>query len=241
MSEAFDLLGVPRQGGVLIVADHAANHVPNDLTLGIDPRLLNEHIGYDIGVAAVARHIVADFGFVAFMGAHSRLVADLNRDADDPGAIPHESDGHVIPGNAMDGRGRAERLSRFHTPYHNALAALLVEQRPALILSLHSFTPRLASDPHQQRPWDVGVLYNDYEQASRLGIDLLRAAGLIVGDQLPYSGKLLNATMNRHAEANGIAYWGIEMRQDKVAEDDGQRLFASIIGTACVNIVERLA
>jgi len=241
MNNAFELLGDPCQGGVLIVADHASNHVPNDVMLGVDPRLLNEHIGYDIGVGAVARHMVADFGFAAFMGAHSRLVADLNRDAHDPGAIPHESDGHVVPGNALDSKGRAERLARFHTPYHEALATLLADRRPALILSLHSFTPSLAADPHKLRPWDVGVLYNDYEKASRLGIELLRAAGLIVGDQLPYSGKLLNATMNRHAEANGIAYWGIEMRQDKVAEAEGQRRFAFIIGNACVNIVEQLA
>ena len=41
---------------------------------------------------------------------------------------------------------------------------------------------------------------------------------MIVGDQLPYSGKLLNATMNRHAESNGIPYVGIEMRQDLVGD-----------------------
>jgi predicted N-formylglutamate amidohydrolase len=58
---------------------------------------------------------------------------------------------------------------------------------------------------------------------------MLRAAGLNVGDQLPYSGKLLNATMNRHAEGNGIPYLGVEMRQDLVSDTAGQARFAAIL------------
>jgi predicted N-formylglutamate amidohydrolase len=54
-----------------------------------------------------------------------------------------------------------------------------------------------------------------------VAIPALDAAGVIVGDQLPYSGKLLNATMNRHGEANGIAYLGIEMRQDLISDTAG--------------------
>jgi predicted N-formylglutamate amidohydrolase len=32
---------------------------------------------------------------------------------------------------------------------------------------------------------------------------------------------VLNATMNRHGEANAIAYLGIEMRQDLIADEAG--------------------
>ena len=98
------------------------------------------------------------------------------------------------------------------------------------ILSVHSFTPKLASNPDQQRPWEIGILYGEDDRAARIAIPLLEAAGLIVGDQQPYSGKLLNATMNRHAEANGIPYLGIEMRQDLVADPAGQRRFADLLG-----------
>ncbi|MBU0792860.1 MAG: N-formylglutamate amidohydrolase, partial [Alphaproteobacteria bacterium] len=55
-------------------------------------------------------------------------------------------------------------------------------------------------------------------------------AGLIVGDQQPYSGKLLNATMNRHAEAHGRPYLGVEMRQDLVSDAAGQARLAAILG-----------
>ena len=61
----------------------------------------------------------------------------------------------------------------------------------------------------------------------------MRDEGLNVGDQLPYSGKLLNATMNRHAEANGIAYIGIEMRQDLARDEAGQTLFAERLARMC--------
>ena len=70
------------------------------------------------------------------------------------------------------------------------------------------------------------MLYNEDERGARLAIPLLEAEGLIVGDQQPYSGKLLNATMNRHAEAHGRAYFGIEVRQDLIADDRGQAEWA---------------
>src|SRR3546814_9145245 len=59
--------------------------------------------------------------------------------------------------------------------------------------------------PDEHRPWQVGVLYNQDDRGARFTIPLLEAEGLNVGDQEPYSGKLLNATMNRHAEELGRA------------------------------------
>jgi hypothetical protein len=108
----------------------------------------------------------------------------------------------------------------------DALAALLDAAPPALVLSLHSFTPSLRSAPEEARPWQVGVLYNEDDRAARLAIPLLEAEGLIVGDQQPYSGKLLNATMNRHAEAHGRPYFGIEIRQDLIGDEAGQAEWA---------------
>jgi len=223
--EAFRIVDTPKFGGVLVVSDHASNRVPDDIDLGIDPTLLNEHIAVDIGVAAVAEMMAERPGTAAFLANVSRLVCDLNRDEHAPAAIPTASDGHAIPGNALSHEAREERLARFFHPYHAALADLLDAMPPALILSLHSFTPRLASSD-EQRPWQVGVLYNEDDRAARLAIPLLEAEGLIVGDQQPYSGKLLNATMNRHAEAEGRPYLGIEVRQDQIADAAGQAEWA---------------
>lgn len=232
-AEAWRILGKPRAGEILIVSDHASNRIPDDIDLGIDPVLLDEHMAIDIGVAQVAERMAIEPDIAAFLGNVSRLVCDFNREEDAAAVIPHASDGHDIPGNLFDIARREERLARFHRPFHAALASLLSEAPPALILSLHSFTPGLKSRPQEQRPWQVGVLYNTDDRAARLAIPLLEAQGLVVGDQQPYSGKLLNATMNRHAEAHGRPYVGIEVRQDRIAHEAGQSEWAErLVGMA---------
>ena len=237
MSEAWRQLGEARPDGILLIADHASAHVPRDIDLGIDPALLKNHIAIDIGVAEVAALLV-EGGAVdaAILGGVSRLVVDCNRDEDAPGVLPIASDGHAVPGNALDDAGREARLARFYRPYHDHITATIAAQRPAMILSLHSFTPSLASHPEQARPWHVGVLYNEDDRLAAAAISALEAEGLHVGDQQPYSGKQLNATMNRHAEGNAIPYVGIEMRQDLVGDAAGQALFAEQLTKMCKKV-----
>ena len=231
------MVGTPQTGGILIIADHASNRVPTGIDLGIDPALLDQHIALDIGVAGVAeRMVAADRRFAALLGNVSRLVCDFNREEDAPGIVPSESDGHAIPGNRLDPAGLAERIARFHRPYHATIEAHLAATPPALILSLHSFTPALCSGD-EARPWHVGVLYNHDDRGARRAIPLLETEGLCVGDQLPYSGTLLNATMNRHAEAHGRLYVGVEVRQDQIGNAAGQALWAERLLRVCRKIV----
>jgi predicted N-formylglutamate amidohydrolase len=240
--EAYRLLGTPRFGGVLVVSDHASNHVPADIDLGIAPELLGQHIAVDIGVAQVGALMAARPGIAAFQGGVSRLVCDFNREEHAPAVIPIASDGHAIPGNLLDHQAHQARLERFYHPYHQALAALLDDCPPALILSLHSFTPCLESHPDEPRPWHCGVLYNEDARAAKLALRLLaEEPGLIVGDQQPYSGRLLNATMNRHAEAEGRPYVGIEVRQDLIADAAGQAQWAERLARLCNRIALELA
>lgn len=241
MSEACHILGTPKNGGILTVCDHASNFVPGDIDLGIDPALLEQHIAWDIGVAGVAHYLVQLSDCAAFLATHSRLVVDLNRYPDDASAVPVKSDSIEITGNALDTAQRQARLDQYFHPYHNRLEQLLHSAPPALILSIHSFTPRLETDPDSERPWEVGILYNEYEEASLIAIDYFEGEGFIVGDQLPYSGKQLNATMNRHAEANDIPYVGIEIRQDLISNAVGQERFAAILAEMAQYIVESLA
>lgn len=235
------LIGTPRAGGILVVSDHAGCAVPGDIDLGIDPALMATHIAVDLGVAEVAEGLVEAGGAnAAFVSRYSRLVCDLNREEHAPSVIPIASDGHAIPGNAIDPAGHEARRARFHRPYHARLEALLEESPPALILSLHSFTPRLASHPGEARPWQVGVLYNQDDRAARIAIPLLAADGLIVGDQQPYSGVALNYTMNRHAEARGRAYLGIEIRQDEIGDGAGQQRWAARLARVCGQVARAL-
>lgn len=240
MSEVHRLLGTPRFGGILVVSDHASNHVPADIALGIDPALLAEHMAWDIGVGAVGARMAERAGTASFQCAVSRLVCDVNREAQAPGAVPVASDGHDIPGNHLSPGQRAARIARFHTPYHAALDRVLGDRPPALILSLHSFTPALRTCD-KPRPWQVGVLYNNDDRAARLAIPLLAAEGLCVGDQQPYSGRELNYTMNRHAEAEGRPYLGIEIRQDEIGDAEGQARWAERLARIAGAVALQLA
>ena len=205
---------------VLTIVDHASNYVPTEINLGLDPALLETHIAWDIGAGALADAL----GYPSHKAEVSRLVVDLNRDPDDPAVVPRVSDGVAIPGNSGDMRSR---VGRYWQPYHDDLARRIARDRPTLLISLHSFTPQLVDQ--EPRPWEVGVLYNDDERAARLAIPLLEAAGIVTGDQLPYSGKLLNATMNRHGEATGTPYLGLEVRQDLIADAAGVTRWASTL------------
>lgn len=182
---------------------------------------MNAHVAIDIGVDPLGRLLCARLGCPGMLAAVSRLVVDLNREEDGLGLVPVASDGHAIPGNAsLDAVGRAARIDRFWRPYHSRIAAIVASARPRMLISLHSFTPRLATsdDP---RPWEVGVLYNRDDRAARIAIPLLEADSVVTGDNLPYSGKILNATMNAHGEANVIAYLGLEVRQDLIDNAEG--------------------
>ena len=237
--EAWRLIGTPRFGGILVVSDHASNHIPPDIDLGIDPALLTQHIAIDLGVAEVGALMAQRPGIAAFQAGASRLVCDCNRDEHAPAVIPIASDGHAIPGNALDHEAHQARLARFFHPYHAALERVLNDKPPALILSLHSFTPQLASSD-ELRPWHCGVLYNQDDRAARIAIPLLEAEGLVVGDQEPYSGQLLNATMNRHAEADGRPYLGIEVRQDQIVTADQHSVWADRLARICNEVALKL-
>ena len=237
---------------ILTVVDHASNAVPDGIDLRIDPALMTTHIAWDIGAENLAREL----GYPAHIATVSRLVVDCNREEGAPGLIPVESDGVTIPGNEplrissfqrrresisepsdtlkaqeLDPRLRGgdefqNRLAIYHA-YHDALASRIATERPTLLLSLHSFTPALETG--EPRPWEIGVLYNNDYRAARIAIPLLEAADIVTGDQQPYSGKILNATMNRHGEGTRTPYLGFEVRQNLIDTPAGVMKWAAIL------------
>jgi predicted N-formylglutamate amidohydrolase len=211
---------------LLLLCDHASNAVPEDIDLGIDPALLDKHIAIDIGAAAVTRVLAAKLDAPAILATVSRLVIDLHREPDHIGLIPHRSDGHLIPGNeTVD---KPARIARFHAPYHRILRARIRAQRPRLILSIHSFTPCLEHGG-SDRPWQVGVLYNRDVRAAHPTVRFFEDRGFVTGDNEPYSGRLLNATLNRHAEGQGIPSVAIEIRNDLIRDAEGVERWAGAL------------
>jgi predicted N-formylglutamate amidohydrolase len=226
-------------GGVLLICDHASNAVPADVVLGIDPALLDKHIAIDIGAGPLTESLASRLDAPAILATVSRLVIDLHREPDHPSLIPLASDGYTIPGNET--ADRADRIRRFHGPYHDALAALIVAERSTLLASIHSFTPELESGGAGQRPWQAGILSNQDRRAADIAIRLLTEAGIATGDNEPYSGRLLNATLNRHGEANDIPSVAIEIRNDLIRDGAGVGRWTDILAPILAEMSKILA
>ncbi len=227
---------------LLLVGDHASNLVPDDIELGIPAAWLDEHIAVDLGSAALTRALQTELGCRAVLAEVSRLVIDVNREPEHIDCIPELSDGRPIAGNVgLAAAGRRHRIEQYFMPYHAAIEAAVAAERPALIVSIHSFTPQLASRPEKARPWPVGILYNHDGRAAALGIAYLREQGFDAGDNQPYSGRDLNYTMNRHAEAARIAYLGFEIRQDQLADDAGVVRWSEVLAATLRHVAASLA
>jgi predicted N-formylglutamate amidohydrolase len=225
---------------LLIVCDHASNAVPAGIDLGIPSHAFGEHVAYDIGAEAVSEAVGAALDAPAWLATVSRLVVDCNRPLDH--SIPEKSDGLIIRGNVGLSAADLERRHALHHRFHDGLDALIAEARPQLLISMHSFTPALATAP-APRPWPIAILWNHDERAARLGLAALAREpdlGGPVGANEPYSGKVLNYTMNRHAEDNGIAYLGFEIRQDLISDAAGVARWAGIVTRTIRTTLEAL-
>ncbi|MGH7879576.1 MAG: N-formylglutamate amidohydrolase, partial [Candidatus Binataceae bacterium] len=175
----------------LIVADHAGNIVPRKLgQLGISQAELERHIGWDIGIAGVCRTLADALDAVLVQQNYSRLVIDCNRTPGTETSMPEVSELTPVPGNAglTDGQ-KAAREREIFRPYHDRIEVELARRqlagRPATLIAMHSFTPAFKG---VTRPWHGGVLYNRDPRFAHLLMALLRReAGLVIGDNEPYS------------------------------------------------------
>ena len=229
---------------VLLICDHAAAAVPAALgRLGLPEAAFALHIAWDIGAAALTRLLAARLGAAAVLAGYSRLVMDLNRQPGHPTSIPPVSDGIAIPANQDLDDGEAERREEaLFEPYHHAITTQLARlwrhgpaqaQAPALI-AIHSFTPVLDGFA---RPWQVGVLWN---RDPRLAVPLMRALagqGLVVGDNLPYSGRDIGYTIDTHAGAAGLPHVSLEIRQDLLADQAGLDQWADRLDRALAPVL----
>ncbi|MBT5373974.1 MAG: hypothetical protein HOI33_09095 [Rhodospirillaceae bacterium] len=230
------------KGRLLFLCDHASFAVPKALeNLGLPDNVLKDHMGWDIGAFEVMQRLAARFDAPGLAGGYSRLVIDLNRPEGDPASIPAVSDATTIPGNqnlsAVEVARRGEALFK---PYHRAVNARLDDflnqgTIPALI-SVHSFTPAL--EDASPRKWQVGILWNHDPRIAVPLIERLAAnPELCIGDNLPYTGRMLNYTVDTHAQDRGIPHVALELRNDLIATDDGAEKWAVILGDALEDIL----
>jgi predicted N-formylglutamate amidohydrolase len=223
----FELCHPTGAAPMLLTCDHASRLVPASLDrLGLTDVVLAQHIGWDIGAAAVTRLLAPMLDAPAVLAGYSRLVIDCNRPPDDPSSIPSESDSVAIPGNAaLDAAARRARVATLFEPYHAAideqLARIGAGGRAPAVLSMHSFTPRMKGFA---RPWHIGVLWDGEGRIATPLLAALRAelGPDVVGDNQPYSAREpVGYTQRHHALDRGFPHVAIELRQDLVADDTG--------------------
>ena len=236
------LRGGPRSPFVLVI-DHAGREIPAALgDLGLSAADRGRHIAWDIGVAGVGARLAGTLDAALVAQRYSRLVIDCNRTPGHSTSIAPRSDSTEVPGNrSLTDRERAARVREIFVPYHEAIGSLLDARLAAgqdtVLVALHSFTPRLApgradrpsgDTASGQRPWHAGVLHNHDPRFGVILRDLLQAEGdLVVGDNEPYAlSDLDDYTVPVHGEQRGLPHVEIEIRQDLIADADGEARWA---------------
>ena len=228
--------------GLVIICDHASNTIPPDLeNLGLSSTDLSRHIAWDIGAARIAALLATRFMAPAIFCGVSRLVIDNNRDPGDPAAIPLVVDKTPIPGNAhLTVWQRAERMSRWFVPYHNAieamLSAALATVRDPVLVSVHSMTAELNG---QVRTWPVALSSHEDKRLSKPMLAALRKrVGFLVGDNEPYAlDPAEDYSVPAHAMRRGLRHLQVEFRQDLVASDQGAAKWATVFGDALAEVL----
>jgi predicted N-formylglutamate amidohydrolase len=218
----------------VLICDHAGNRLPRRLgKLGLPDFELERHIAWDIGAAAVTRLLSERLDAIAILQTYSRLAIDCNRAPGVPTSIVVKSEDTEIPGNrGLSADEIAARVEEIFLPYHDRIVAELDRRSrngiPTVLVAVHSFTPVYRG---VQRPWHVGLLYNRDGRMARQMMALLRAeGGLTVGDNEPYAiSDESDYAIPVHGERRGLHHAEIEIRQDLIADEAGQAIWADRI------------
>ena len=209
---------------ILLTADHAGRLIPRALkNLGLQAADLSRHIAWDIGIDGTTTRLAELLDAPAVLQTYSRLVIDCNRPPDVPNAYPVISEATPIPGNAsLTPAEKLQRRQAIFDPYHSRIEALKGDR---IYVAMHSFTPVYLG---AERQMQVALLYNRNPRLSLLMAALLREEGdLAVAENLPYHvSDETDYGVPVHAERAGLDYLEIEIRQDLIADANGQTAWA---------------
>jgi predicted N-formylglutamate amidohydrolase len=214
---------------LFLTADHAGRVIPEALgDLGVSEAELKRHIACDIGIAGVTERLSELLDATAVLQTYSRLVVDCNRDPSWSDAMPEISEYTAIPANrGLTDDARAARIAAIFSPYHDRISALLDARahRRTVLIAMHSFTPSFKGE---SRAMQIGLLYDKDPLLASVLLDLLRLEGdLVVGDNAPYAlAEDSDYSVPMHGHRRGLPHIEIEIRQDLIAEPEGQQAWA---------------
>ncbi len=218
---------------VLLVCEHAANHIPAHLDhLGLDSSARISHVAWDPGAMAVATHMsrIMDARLVA--STVSRLVYDCNRPSDAAGAIPTRSELFDIPGNVgLTDAQKADRVATVYEPFRSLLAdTIAASQTPPALVTIHSFTPVYMG---KSRAVEIGILHDSDTRLADAMLDLAPThTELNTQRNDPYGpDDGVTHTLKLHALPNGLLNVMIEVRNDLIADEATQLAMAETLAS----------
>ncbi|UXU80283.1 N-formylglutamate amidohydrolase [Paracoccus sp. SMMA_5_TC] len=207
-------------GRIVLVCEHASCRIPEAWGgLGLADDAARAHVAWDPGALDLARGLAARLDACLVHAAVSRLVHDLNRSPDHPGAMPARSELFDIPGNATI--SPAERLARmravyipFHTDLHGVIAQRLALGLRPVIVTIHSFTPVYFGQP---RDVEFGIIHDTDDRFARAVLQNAPQA-MVARLNQPYSAADgVTHTLRLHATPYGLAHAMLEIRNDLIA------------------------
>jgi predicted N-formylglutamate amidohydrolase len=221
-------------GRVVLVCEHASNHIPEAWSnLGLTADQRQAHIAWDPGALGLARGLSERLDATLIHAPVSRLVYDLNRAPDMPGAMPARSEIHDIPGNAAI--SAADRLARTQAVYlpwssglHGLIASRIALGRRPVVITVHSFTPIYHGRP---RTVEFGIIH---DADAHLSVAILDAAHRKTRLQAelnsPYSAADdVTHTLRVHATPYGLPNAMLEIRNDLIATPAQQAAMAETL------------
>jgi predicted N-formylglutamate amidohydrolase len=215
---------------LFLTCDHAGRRIPRRLgDLGLPPGELVRHIAWDIGALATSKLLSAALDAPLVEQVYSRLVVDCNRPTRSPTFVTPLSESTPITGNQdLSAEAIGAREREIYRPYHDRIAAMLDARlaagRPTVLIAMHSFTPVYKG---VARPWQIGLLYNRDARVAGILHELLAGTGLTVGDNEPYAiTDDSDYGIPVYGEQRGLPHIEIEIRQDLIEGEAGQREWA---------------
>lgn len=219
---------------VLLVCEHASRRMPEKMgSLGLSAEALESHIAWDPGALAVSQLLVKSLDAALIHQRFSRLVYDCNRPPDADAAMPAISEVFEIPGNSNI--SAAERLARtdaLYVPFRESLSDFIKRRkaggRASVLVTMHTFTPVYHG---KKRDVEVGILH---DEDSRLADAMLsvaeKSARYAIRRNEPYGpADGVTHTLVEHGLKNGLLNVMIEIRNDLVLNEVGQKVMADYL------------
>ncbi len=216
---------------VLLVCEHASNHIPAHLDhLGLPPSTRISHIAWDPGAMAVATHMsrIMDARLVA--STVSRLIYDCNRPPKAVGAMPERSEQFDIPGNVgLTNAQKTDRVATVYEPFQTLLTETIATAPiPPVLVTIHSFTPVYMG---KSRAVEIGILHDSDTRLADAMLDLAPAhTELNTQRNAPYGPEDgVTHTLKLHALPNGLLNVMIEVRNDLITDEASQLAMAKTL------------